>query len=108
MASRPEPWPAPPPAPATHPIYDRVPLGSPEARTAALCYIAASLCLRRIKDLCASFEKGEMVMQMSLASASEADRELIGKMSGHMGQAALDLLNVGPEGPRPRQGGQVE
>ena len=107
MTQRVRPWPAPPPAPAPHPIHDRVPLGSPEARTAALCYLAASLCLRRIKDLCAGFEKGEMIMQMSLASASEADLELIGKMSGRMGQAALDLLGVGPEGPRARQEGQV-
>lgn len=97
MASRPEPWPAPPPRPERpHPIRDRPPIGAREERIAALLYLSAACHMRRAEELCAKFDKGSMVVQMSLAS-SDDDLALIGRMQGRMGRAALDVLGVGAD-----------
>ncbi len=90
---------------AKHPIRDRPPVGTPEARAAALCYLAAACNLRRAKDAIAAFSKGDMVMQMTLAENPD-DLALIGKISGRMGKVCMDMLGIDENGFRP--GGPVE
>lgn len=63
-------------------------------------YLAAGCHMRRVKDMCAQFDKGELVMQMSLAAGDEADAALIGRMQGRMGRAALEVLGLGEDGER--------
>jgi hypothetical protein len=87
-----------------HPIKDRPPVGTPEARAAALCYLAAACHMRRAKEAIAAFDKGEIVMQMTLAENPD-DLALIGKMSGRMGRACMDMLGIDENGFLP--GGPV-
>jgi hypothetical protein len=60
-------------------------------------YLAAGCHMRRVKEMCASFERGELVMQMALVNDDDG-RALVGRMQGRMARAALELLGIGPDG----------
>ena len=103
MAERVRPWPLPPPpAPARvpDPIEDRPPIGTKHERAAALLYLSAALHMRRVEEMCSKFEKGALLMQMTLASG-EDDLVLIGKLQGRMARTALELIGVGADEVEP-------
>jgi len=90
---------------AKHPISDRTPIGTVQERAVALLYLAAACHMRRVEEMCAAFDKGALVMQMTLASGEE-DLALIGRMQGRMGRAAMEVIGIDAGGLMP--GGPVE
>lgn len=88
-----------------HPIKDRPPIGTVQERAAALLLAAAVLHLQRAREAAAAFDKGAITMQMTFMD-SEEDRALLGKMSGRMGSAAMEVIGIDAGGLLP--GGPVE
>lgn len=101
-----DPWPAPPPAQIPDPIKDRPPIGTKHERAAALLYLSAACHMRRVEEMCAKFEKGALLMQMTLASG-EADLALIGRIQGRMARTALEVIGIGADEIDPTPEGQV-
>lgn len=68
-------------------------------RAAALCWLAARTLETRMRAIADSFERGAVVMQLTLAN-NEEDRALIGRMSGAAGKAFMEILGIGEDGKR--------